>query len=322
MSVADFPPVYCPSGCAEPIEWDETGSDSTLRCPGCGREFRSESGIRLLESAATEEDFPPESFAAHDAIEKTHFWSRSRNLIIKAMLRRLPPTDRRRTFLDVGCGTGAVSADLRSIGYQTVGLDMWLDALRFAAARSSAPTVCCNAMSMPFRHHFDVVGLFDVLEHVADDVGLLRAAGRALKTDGYMVITVPADMRLWSPYDEVFGHKRRYNRRGLTETIEQAGLIVDRVSYYNTLLWPVQFVYRRWQRWRGAPALPRAETTQTLLKVPPRPLNGLLRAVMSAEALWVRRFGGFFGGALIALARRPDAVAQSVRHRHEMAAAV
>ena len=175
---------------------------------------------------------------------------------------------------------------------------------------------------MPFRDHFDVVGLFDVVEHVVDDVAMLRAAGRALKADGHMLITVPADMRLWSPYDEVFGHKRRYTRCELTDVIERAGLTVERMSYYSTLLWPVQYVYRRWQRMRGTPALSRAEVAQLLLKVPPRPVNGLLRAVMSAEALWVKRFSGFFGGALIALARRGEAVAQPERRPVAMAAAV
>lgn len=322
MSITDLPPLFCPSGCPDPIDWNGDRVGHTVRCPGCGRTFRTEGGIRVLESAAVEEDFPPESFAAHDVIEKTHFWSRSRNVIIKAMLSRLPVTDRRRTFLDVGCGTGAVSEYLRSIGYQTVGLDMWLDALRFATARSAAPVVCCNAMSMPFRDHFDVVGLFDVVEHVVDDVALIRTAGKALKADGYMLITVPADMRLWSPYDEVFGHKRRYTRRELTDAIERAGFIVDRMSYYNSLLWPVQYVYRRWQCMRGAPALSRAEVTRAMLKVPPRPVNGLLRVVMSAEALWVKRFGGFFGGALIALARRGDTLALPERRPLAIAAAL
>jgi len=262
-----------------------------------------ESGILILEEAPKEADFPREAFEAMNDIETMHFWSRARNVVIKAMLDLIPGTARSRSLLDVGCGTGSVSAWLRSLGYHTVGMDMWLDGLKYAASRLSAPGICCNARHMPFRGCFDVVGLFDVIEHIEDDEELLRTSARALKSGGHLIVTVPADRRLWSPYDDVFGHKRRYTRAQLLAVLERAGLTVQRVSYYNTLLWPVQYAYRRWQSARHTPVPSRAELTRALLKVPPRYINAPLRWIMSMEALWVTHFSGFFGGALIALAR-------------------
>lgn len=298
--------IYCPNDCPEPLVWHTATPDGDYAvCPGCGRRFVVQDGVLLLEAAACEADFPAGAIGELSEAESSHFWLRARNRILRSMLGRADSNSTPPQFLDVGCGTGAVSAWLQSLGYHTTGLDMHVQGLKQAARRCSTLQVCCDARKMPFRDAFDLVGLFDVIEHVDDDADLLRQCRKALKPGGRLVLTVPADMRLWSSYDDVFGHKRRYTRRQLIHVIKRSGYLIERVSYYNTLLWPIQFILRRWQRMGSPPVYVSPELMRRYLTPPPRPINAILELIMSLEALWVRRVSGPFGAALIAVARRP-----------------
>ncbi len=209
--------------------------------------------------------------------------------------------------LEVGCGTGQVLAYLERQGLEIAGLDMHLEGLRFARKRSRAPLICSDARGMPFRDEFDLVLVCDVIEHLEDDLGLLRECCAAVKPGGHILITVPAGMWLWSEVDEQVGHKRRYSSKGLKNLLSRAGLEVELLHYFNGLIAPILFL----RHWVGRKKRPPSEKEITNwlaeeLKIPPWPLNGIMYATGCMEAALSSCISPPFGISLIAVARRPS----------------
>src|SRR5262245_37315921 len=66
-----------------------------------------------------------------------------------------------------------------------------------------------NASQAPFSKTFHLIGMFDVLEHIQDDIGALRDIRSLLDPDGALLLTVPAHASLWSYFDEASRHCRR-----------------------------------------------------------------------------------------------------------------
>jgi SAM-dependent methyltransferase len=242
-----------------------------------------------LGEAAILQDYPDNVYALLVAVEPRHFWFRARNRVIAATLRAALGELRGRTVLDVGCGTGGVLAALEQAGMHGCGLDMHLVGLRHARRRTRGPLVCETATRIPFSAQFDAVLLCDVIEHTADDSDVLREASRALAPGGSLLVTVPAHPKLWSVVDEVSGHKRRYTQQMLVSAMQQAGLRVRLLRYFNGLLWPAQVLQRR--RYRGpAPASPetRLDILRQALQIPPAPINALLHFALVADPLLTR----------------------------------
>jgi SAM-dependent methyltransferase len=142
----------------------------------------------------------------------------------------------------------------------------------------------------------DVALLLDVIEHVDDDVAALGAARRAMADGGWLVVTVPAYRWLWSGHDEALGHRRRYTARGLRVVAERAGFRVQRVSYFNTLLFPAVALVRLWKGLVG--------DRDHDLRRPSAAANRLLEGLFALERHVVPRVALPFGGSLILIARR------------------
>ena len=125
-------------------------------------------------------------------------------------------------LLEIGCGTGANLRERRSRWTSTVGIDLELRALAYCR---DLVTVQADALeALPFADTtFDVVVLLDVLEHLANPGNLVREMSRVLRQDGAVVIMVPAGPELWSYWDEMHGHQRRYTKATLA-SVFGAGL--------------------------------------------------------------------------------------------------
>jgi SAM-dependent methyltransferase len=177
-------------------------------------------------------DFYPYYFS----IEEGHWWFVGRRRIIRSILdRALSPGDSPRRVLDVGCGTGATLEHLSRYGDAT-GVDADPSAVAFCHQRGLAQVFQAEA-PLPFEDgSFDLVTALDVVEHVDDDVSLLAEIRRLLKPDGRALVTVPAFEVLWGQQDEISDHKRRYRVAQLHERALAAGLVPERTTYFNTLL--------------------------------------------------------------------------------------
>ena len=233
--------------------------------------------------------------------EPESFWFRARNrLIVSAVRRHFPDA---RGLLEVGCGTGFVLSGLRQAfpGLRLVGSELFEEGLEIARRRlPDVELVRLDALEMPFANEFDVVGAFDVLEHVDEDEPALAGMRRALRPAGGLVLLVPQHPRLWSEMDAVARHVRRYTRRGLVAKVERAGFEVVEASSFVAALLPAMIVSRAVRRALRRPYDPIAELR-------PGALNGVFERVLDGERRLIERGVSLpAGGSLLLVARRRD----------------
>jgi SAM-dependent methyltransferase len=192
-------------------------------------------------------------FQLHAAIEQRHWWFVARRHILTEVIHAVLPPSRGTTIVDVGCGTGANLAGLAG-EYDCVGIDTSADAIRLA--RSRFPGVRFLRGVAPrdlgaIARGARLVLLSDVLEHVSDDFALFSELLAAVEPGALVLVTVPAEMALWSQHDRAFGHYRRYDPKRLAQIWEGLPARPVFVSHFNARLYPLVKCVRYWSRWRG-----------------------------------------------------------------------
>jgi SAM-dependent methyltransferase len=231
--------------------------------------------------------------------EPESFWFRARNrLIVSVVARHFPDA---RSLLEVGCGTGFVLAGLREAfpAMRLVGSELLAEGLELARGRlpGDVELVQLDAAEMPFEAEFDVVGAFDVLEHVEDDERALAGMRRAVPNGGGLVLLVPQHPRLWSEMDLVARHARRYTRGKLVEKVERAGFGVVATSSFVSSLLPAMVLSRAVRKLLRRPYDPIAELT-------PGPLNRVFEGVLDGERRLIERGWSLpAGGSLLVVGR-------------------
>jgi SAM-dependent methyltransferase len=124
-------------------------------------------------------------------------------------------------------------------------------------------------------HAYDLIGSFDVIEHVPDDAASLASIARRLKPGGRFVMTVPAHQWMWSAHDVVNHHQRRYSKRALKRLVEESPLRLEKIGYLNSLLFPLAVANRLKAK------ITRSESGDVAL--PPAPINTALERAFAAE---------------------------------------
>jgi SAM-dependent methyltransferase len=129
------------------------------------------------------------------------------------------------------------------------GSEIFSAGLEFAAERLPGVDLFqMDATNIPYLDEFDVIGAFDVLEHIAPDEAVLAQMYKAVKPGGGILITVPQHMSLWSQADEEAMHQRRYSAREMRQKVERAGFKVVRMTSFVSLLFPLMAAQRRRKR--------------------------------------------------------------------------
>ncbi len=226
----------------------------------------------------------------------------ARRDVVLALLRRVlnsaASDSRNLAVADIGTGCGATLAEL-SRRYQAVGMDSSAEAVAFARTHGSRVVQGSLPDDVPFDPgQFDAVLALDVIEHISDDRAAVSALVRLLKPGGILLVTVPAYPWLWTKRDEYHGHKRRYNAGEFKQVLEAAGLSVEVLTYFNTLLFPLAAVERIFKR------LLRLDRAEPDVTIPPAPVNAVMRWVFRLERFLVPHFRLPFGLSLLAVARR------------------
>jgi SAM-dependent methyltransferase len=261
---------------------------------------------------AARTSYDPEHFAPLFDAEERHFWFRSRNAIISALTQQIvSPLAPGYRVLEVGCGTGNVLKQLDAIctGGTVIGMDLFMEGLAFARARTQTPLIQGDVHRPPFSTQFDMIGAFDVVEHIQDDADLIASLYAMLKPGGALFVTVPAHMYLWSYFDTASHHCRRYEIDDLTERLHDAGFDMEYVSEFMTFLYPLVWLGRRVATLlRGNRQMDAASAHKMSvdeLRIVPI-VNGLLCRALGADVSGVKRRRRLSRGtSILAIARKP-----------------
>jgi SAM-dependent methyltransferase len=175
--------------------------------------------------------YPSDGHSACLAVEEKSFWFNHRNACIAAAVERYAPPDGG-TIFDVGGGNGYVSVGLAEAGFDVVLIEPGPDGATNAKGRGVDTVVCSTAESAGFEPgSLPAIGLFDVIEHIEDDVAFLSSMHELLATGGRLYATVPAYQQLWSQEDIAAGHYRRYNVDQISAVLGNAGFEVEFASH-------------------------------------------------------------------------------------------
>jgi SAM-dependent methyltransferase len=293
--------LYCPL-CKKPLEQD----GGAYVCRGCSKFFPVIDGIpSLADHRGVAESFDAEAFEFLFEMEQKHFWHVGRKEIILSVLKRNVLNLGKIRMLEIGCGNGNILGHLKQNGINIEGGDIFLEGLNFCRKRASSVALYqIDILALPFNDDFDVIGAFDVLEHIDDDEKALVEINRALKTGGSLILTVPAHRFLWSYFDEASRHQRRYNKPELVTKLEQAGFAVKKVSYYMFFLFPLLAAMRMIGNWRRQ-TNDRRENIKTCLEVRTVPvLNEVFLGLLRLEKELLAYFSLPYGVSLLALAEK------------------
>ncbi len=247
--------------------------------------------------------------------EDRHWWFASRTRAILAYLDRHVGPGRHLHVLDIGCGAANMTHHLRHYG-QVVGIDN--NPRPLAVARERGLEAHQGAAdNLPFdADTFDLVALLDTVEHVPAEDKVFQECRRVLqgpdlaagKRGGYLLVTVPAFMFLWSHNDVINMHQRRYTVPELRAKLTHHGFKVLRISYNNFFIFPLAAALILLRRGHAEPELASPHFDEEAYQVemePASPLvNGILTWVGKLETALLRRVNLPFGTSIIAIAEK------------------
>lgn len=227
--------------------------------------------------------------------EETHWWHKAKRRFIKQFISTFTK-NKKLTILDVGCGTGKNMEELAHWG-DVWGVDVSEDALAFCRKRGLTQLKKGEAEHLPFpKETFDVAILLDVLEHV-DDVIAIREIKRVLKNSGFIVITVPAFWWLWSKWDEILHHKRRYTKGQLGEILTKEGFVVQRNTYIHSFLVVPSLIIRKLKQLQKKPYSSDFQINNSLTNI-------FFTFLSKLEQLWISRYDMPLGTSILCIAQK------------------
>lgn len=284
--------------CGEELPRDGWG------CDACGWKADEIKGVPIFAPhiSGVSEGYDPAWYEELASLEAGNFWFVGRNRLIQWLIEKYLPA--KGSYLELGCGTGFVLQMLQQSlpGWSIAATEAQPEGIEFARRRvpESVSFYQMDACAIPFRNEFDAVGAFDVIEHIRDDVAAIAQVHSALKLDGLFVLSVPQHMFLWSKYDEVGCHFRRYSAPELEGKLEAAGFKILVSTSFNSLLLPLMMLSR---------ALKKEDANgkvDVLAELRLSPLtNRLLSIVLNVEFFLIRlglRFS--MGGSRIVVAQK------------------
>ena len=232
--------------------------------------------------------------------EEGSFWFQSRNSLILWALKKYFPDFK--SFFEIGCGTGFVlSAVQREFpDIDLGGSEIFIEGLHFASARViNAQLFQMDARTIPFKDEFDVIGAFDVLEHVKEDETVLSQMFMAVHPGGGIIITVPQHPLLWSEIDVQAHHVRRYTVRDLKNKLAKAGFRLVYQNSFVSFLLPFMYISRLVK-----PKLMKKNKLNIEIKIPPS-LNTAFGCILGLERFLIR-MGVYMpvGGSLLLVAKK------------------
>ena len=271
-------------------------------CNTCKAEFPIISEISCFSPNKMDENefFDKKIFSLFEEAAYKHFWFCGRKTLIYNFFRNYLSKDMK--MLEIGSGVGDVATYLSQKGIDIEVSDVYLDVLKMSKEKFGFTCYQLDAEHLPFKEHYCSIGIFDVLEHITQEHTVLDNIRYALKKDGILIITVPAFKFLWSYWDNVNKHKRRYTINSLKEKLKKSGFTIERTSYMFFLLSPIticnRIIGKFFKKKQNQYILFKKE-----LKTLPL-INTLFYYLIKLESFVIRYINLPFGTSIIAVARK------------------
>ncbi len=233
-----------------------------------------------------------------------HPWFQARARMAVALLKKvkvLPPA----RVLEAGCGWGLNLEALERAGYRAVGLDIARRSLE-KLDRPGRELIEAD-LTRPLPPHaeqYDAVLALDVIEHLDDDRSAVAKLAQLTKPGGFTIVGVPALPELFSDFDAVQGHRRRYLPDSLHQAFSGTGLVIEHMLWWGAWMVPLLKRQRSRKPDRAATAETPAAAYKRYLALPPWPATLLMRAAFSLSQARSLRGESKTGTSLFALARR------------------
>lgn len=275
-------------------------------CTACGMQPQMRDGFAAHAPAFADGGggFQADYFANLMQLEEGNFWFRARNRLVVWALQKYSPGFA--SMLEIGCGTGYVLSGIAQAYPQArlYGSEIFSAGLRFAAQRQPGiEFMQMDGRQIPYAEEFDVIGAFDVLEHIQEDEAVLAQMWSALKPGGTLVLTVPQHAWLWSAVDEYACHVRRYSAAELQAKVKAAGFNILRSTSFVSTLLPAMYASRLLQKSKPAQEI----DASAELRIAPW-MNALFEKMLGFELALIRRGIDLpAGGSRLMVARKPDA---------------
>lgn len=231
-------------------------------------------------------------------VESQHWWFVARRKIIESAIKKLS-LSHDSSILDAGCGNGDNLSVLSKYG-NVEAMEKDEGALLKAQEREIGKVFqgeLPNGIHAEIRKDNDLIVLLDVLEHIDDDAGSLRALSNYVEESGKLILTVPAYQFLWTNHDVLHHHKRRYTLNKLRKLIESNGWDVNYISYFNFFLFPLAFIDRMIKK------IFSSDKSEDL-QMPANCINALFEKIFGFESRLMGKIKFPFGLSIIVMAEK------------------
>lgn len=230
--------------------------------------------------------------------EENHWWHQYKRAIAQQILKKYQPDPGR--VLDVGAGGGKLLSELKNKGWQAKGIDLDPLAKKQSQKRQINIQIADATKKIPFEiDYFDAVFAVDSLEHMKNDLKALREIKRVTKPNGFIYISVPAYPKIFSYWDKMLGHYRRYSKENLKYLVTSAGLKIERLTFYLSFLLLPAIIIRQIKK-----CLNQNQVSDFKTMFLPWLIKPVLKLLTQTELILLKKINLPFGLSLICVCRK------------------
>jgi 2-polyprenyl-3-methyl-5-hydroxy-6-metoxy-1,4-benzoquinol methylase len=221
-------------------------NDDNYSCNSCNIKYSIINNVPYFYKDINTQDYNLDEYTVEiDKIanaEQNHFWFKSRRKLISQVFNKF--ISKKNKIIEIGAGTGNIARMLSNEGYDLSIGEIHPNGIEYALKNNDKNLLIYqfDIMHNPFKNHFDVVGLFDVLEHIEDDKLAINNISKMLKRGGKIILTVPAHMWLWCEEDDISNHFKRYELDNLKELLKDEGFSINYATNFFISIVPLLYL--------------------------------------------------------------------------------